>query len=546
VADRRQPISFAGFFAIWAKQQRWTVPGLHFLICDWLEHDDARVRVLEVFRGAAKSTIYGVYKAWRLYCEQWTRHQVWAADDKLARKMSRYTRHVLLTHPLCRGMLNQTAGTEQFWIDGATDMRNPSMSANGVLSNATGSRADEVDFDDIEVPKNIKTPEAREAIRTRIAETTHILVPGGRKTFIGTPHTHNSIYDEQIAGGAHVLKIPLFEHSIRYEDPGTKKRFPIKFTPAADGLTVFLGIGKGARVLKEGVDFNVVKGQVVFFQPPGITLDVCSGNAWPERFTREEVEFKRRECKTYNEWDSQYQLHSKPLTKIRLDPERLRAYQVEPVVREVNGQVAMFLGSARIVGAVCWWDCSLGKLKSDASALCLMLTDEKGQIYWHLAEGLTGELADFNGKGELIGGQCLQVRNFVLRYQIPAIDVETNGPGGFVPPILRRALRGTGCGVREQFATIDKRKRILDAFEAPLSTRFLWAHVAVLEGPAWDQMKDFNPAVREQPDDYLDAGAGAISQTPVRIGKIVWTPTSGSVKDWRPSSGVHEVTLDLS
>ena len=531
---------------MWAKVQGWVVPELHLRICEWLEQCADRVRVLMVFRGAAKSTIMGVYKAWRLYRDQSVRSQVWAADDNLATKMTRHVRHILLTHELCRGMLDNTAGVKQFWTAEATDLRNPSMAGNGILSNATGSRADDVDFDDIEVPKNIKTVEAREAVRARIAETTHILVPGGRKTFIGTPHTHNSIYEEQIAGGASALKIPLFRFSTRFENPGTQKRFTIGFTPEPDGLTVIMGIGKFARVLRERTDYRVANGQVIFDKAPGITLDICSGSAWPAYFDRAEVQFKRRECKTFNEWDSQYQLHSKPLIQVRLNPDRLRCYVQAPLVRETNGQIAMFLGSVPIVGAVAWWDCSLGKITSDASAFCLVLTDEKGNLYWQLAEGLTGELAEFDDKGTLTGGQCHQIRQFVQDYQIPAIDVETNGPGGFVPPILRRALKGTGCGVREQWSTLDKRKRILDGFEAPLSMRFLWAHQSVIDGPAWNQMRDFNPSVREQPDDYLDAGAGAITQTPVRIGRIVWIATGTPKKDWRPSSGVHEVTLDVS
>lgn len=58
-------------------------------------------------------------------------------------------------------------------------------------------------------------------------------------------------------------------------------------------------------------------------------------------------------------------------------------------------------------------------------------------------------------------------------------------------------------------------------------------------------MKDFNPALRDQPDDYLDSGAGAIASTPVRIGKIVGNPTATPREDWRPSGGVHEVTLEF-
>jgi hypothetical protein len=531
---------------MWAKRQGWVVPDLHLRICEWLEECEARVRVLLVFRGAAKSTIFGVYKAWQLRRDSAVRSQVWAADDKLAYKMTRYTRHVLLTHPLCAGMLDKAAGTQQFWVQGAPDMRNPSMSANGILSNATGSRADEADFDDIEVPKNIRTPDAREAVRVRITETTHILVPGGRKTFIGTPHTHNSIYEEQSSTGAAVLRIPLFEFSKRYDPSSGQKRFAIPFPLAADGLTVLSGVGKGSRVLEPGVDYNVIRDHVVFFKPPNVTLDLCSGNAWPERFSRAEVEFKRSECTTFNEWDSQYQLHAKPVGNVRLDPERMRVYRDEPVVREANGEVGMWLGNTRIVGACAWWDCSLGKVKSDASAFVLVLTDERGALYWHVAEGLTGDLADFDPDGKLVGGQCLQIRNLVLRYQIPAIDVETNGPGGFVPPILRRALAGTGCGVREQFSVQDKRSRILDAFEPALSSRFLWAHVSVTDGPAWDQLKDFNPGARNQPDDYIDAGAGAIAQTPVRFGKVIGQPADGHRSDWRPANGVHEVTLDMS
>jgi hypothetical protein len=374
-------------------------------------------------------------------------------------------------------------------------------------------------------------------------------VPGGRKTFIGTPHTHNSIYDEQIDGGAAVLRIPLFEHSQRFADPGTRTRFELEFTPPREGVTVLTGIGPFAKMLKAGRDYRLEGRAIVFGSPPGVAFDVCAGNAWPERFTAEEVLFKRRQCRTFNAWDSQYQLHSKPVSEVRLDPARIIPYAAQPEIRIVNNQVAMFLGSARIVGASAWWDCSLGKLKSDASAFCLVLTDEAGRLYWHVAAGLTGELAEFDQRDErIVGGQVVQIRDYVQRFQIPRVDVETNGPGGFVPPILRRALKGSGCGVGEEFSVVDKRKRILDAIEPPLSSRFLWAHVDVLNGPVWDQMQDFNPMVREQPDDYLDAGAGAIAKTPVRIGKIIGavTPAHGALQDWRPSAGVHEVELDLS
>jgi hypothetical protein len=501
--------------------------------------------VLLVFRGAAKSTLYAIYKAWQLYRDPTQRNLIWAADGPLSTKLTRDTINVLRRHPLCGSMLPPKPGQKRFWVSGATDARNASMEAVGVDSNATGARADNVDFDDVEVPKNIKTAEARANLRMKIEESTHIAVPDAQKTYIGTPHTHDSIYSEKVAGGAAVLKIPLFEHVKRYEETSSRTRYRFDFTPGADGLYVMLGIGKFSRMLAPGRDYQVEGREIVFDAPPHAVLDICAGNAWPERFTRADIEIRRKGTKTLNAWDSQYGLEAKPISETRLDPAKIRAYNVEPVIRFANGETTMWLGKVQIVGAAAYWDCSLGKVKSDASAFTLLLTDERGQLYWHRAEGLIGELAKFGDAGELEEGQCKQILALVVQFQIPCVVVETNGPGGFVPPILRRALKGTGCAVREEHSSVNKQARILDALEPPISARFLWAHVSVLEGPTWDQMKDFNPASNTQDDDYLDSAAGAVSQTPVRIGKTVKNFGGQKTKDWRPASGEYEVTLEL-
>jgi hypothetical protein len=545
VPSTSKKVSFVVFFLIWAKRQRWVVPDLHIRICVWLEECEASERVLLVFRGAAKSTLYAIYKAWQLYRDPTLRNLIWAADGPLSTKLTRDTINVLRRHPLCSGMLPPKPGQKRFWVTGATDARNASMEAVGVDSNATGARADAVDFDDVEVPKNIKTPEARANLRMKIEESTHIAVPSSQKTYIGTPHTHDSIYSEKVAGGAAVLKIPLFEHIQRYEDTVSRTHYRFDFTPAADGLYVMVGIGKFARMLVEGRDYRVTDNVVIFDKPPHAVLDICGWCAWPERFTRQDIEIRRKGTKTLNAWDSQYGLEAKPISETRLDPAKIRAYTAEPVIRYANDEISMWLGKVHIIGAVAYWDCSLGKVKSDASAFSLLLTDERGQLYWHRAEGLVGELAEFDDSGELKSGQCKQIRDLVVHFQIPCVVVETNGPGGFVPPILRRALKGTGCAVREEHSSVNKQTRILDALEPPISARFLWAHVSVLEGPSWDQMKDFNPAFKDQDDDYLDSAAGAINQTPVRIGKAVKNFGGQKTKDWRPASGEYEVTLEL-
>ena len=540
-----KPVSFLAFFLMWAKRMGWEVPNLHVRVCIWLEQCDDPVRVLMVFRGAAKSTIYAVYKAWKLYRNRKNRSLVWAADDPLSTKLTRDTLNVLRRHPLCGGMLPSKPGAQAFWVNGSIDARNPSMQAVGVNGNATGARADDVDFDDVEVPKNIKTPEARQNLRLKIEESTHIAVPGAQKTYIGTPHTHDSIYTEQIEGGAAVLKIPLFEHAKRYTDTKTQVAFGFDFDPGPDGLYVLAGIGKFARLMKEGVDYRIggtapdsvgILGRrsIVFRSPPGVVIDICAGNAWPERFTRENIEQRRKDTRTLNGWDSQYQLEAKPISDTRLDPARMIPYDAKPVITYANREAVMRLGKVRIVGAACRWDCSLGKVKSDASALTLVLTDAAGHLYWQFAEGLTGDLDE----------QCKRVKDLVIEYQIPRVTVETNGPGGFVPARLRKFLAGTGCAVVEDFSTVNKQKRILDALEPPLSMGVLWAHTSVIDGPVWDQMKEFNPLATNQLDDYIDSGAGAIAETPVRVGQIVGNPSAAPQHSWRPSAGVHEVEFE--
>lgn len=546
-AAQNKKVSFVTFFVMWARRMRWVVPPLHLIICEWLDVTDDPTRVLMVFRGAAKSTIYAVYKAYLLWQTPTLRNLIWAADGPLSTKLTRDTINVLRRHPLCAGMLPPKPGQKRFWVLNSNDFRNASMEAVGVDSNATGARADNIDFDDVEIPKNIKTPEARANLRNKIEESTHIMVPGGQKTYIGTPHTHDSIYKEQIEGGAAVLKIPLFRHVRRYEATHSTT-YTVDFVPDADGYYVMAGIGKFARMMEEGIDYRVKGKSIVFVRPPGIVIDICAGNAWPERFTRKAIEIKRKDTRTLNAWDSQYLLESKPISETRLDPDKLRIYDVEPALKYANNTVSMWLGQARIVGASCKWDPSSGKLHSDSSSLAVVLQDDVGRRYWHRALSLTGEVATTDASGKrIVGGQVLQIVEVVKALHLPRITIETNGAGTFAAAYLKAALKQakiSDCGVTEQHETANKNARILEAIEGPLVSRLLWAHVSVSEGPAATQMLEWNPAVREQPDDHLDALAGAISETPERIQQHARILGGQARNDWRPETGTHEVTFE--
>ena len=329
-----------------------------------------------------------------------------------------------------------------------------------------------------------------------------------------------------------------------------RTRYEFGHPVGPDGLYVMAGIHKGARLLREGVDYQRQDGAVVFATPPGVVLDICAGCAWPDRFTRKEIEHRRKETRTLNAWDSQYMLEAKPLAELRLDPARMKAYAVEPVIRHANGETAMWLGQARIAGAACRWDPSSGKLKSDVSSLSVVLQDEQGRRYWHRAVELRGEVAETDASGKTItGGQVMQIVQVVKALELPRVVIETNGVGTFAPAWLKTALKQAKlqCGVKAEAQAANKNRRILEALEGPLNSGQLWAHTSVIDGPAWEQMRDWNPAVADQPDDHLDSVAGAITETPERIGRSLglgWIPPGKARDDWRPSAGVHEVELE--
>jgi hypothetical protein len=545
-------ISFLAFFLLWADRMRWEVPDLHVRVCVWMERawlSGDPLLLLMLPRGHAKSTILAVFNAWIYYCWPLTRILHQSESNPTAYKTSRDTQNVLRHHPLTRGMLPDGLGTvESWWVNGAmeNDSRNPSMYARGILSNVTSARADFIQNDDVEVPGNIGTPENREKMRYRLGEQTHIAVPGAPKMYIGTPHTHDSLYEDIKKLGANALIVRMFSKEHRIEK-ATDRRYSLPFAPQF----VFSGIGKGARLLSNGVDYSLEGTVLVLHNPAGDLLDCYAEPAWPERFGAEELENRRRETRTINEWDSQYQLHAKPIAQVRLDPARITPYDVEPRLVQANGAVSMFLGRVQVVGASCRWDPSGGKLKSDASGVAVSLQDATGRRYLHRVTTLTGDVAEFGDDGKTItGGQVWQLCDLVADLNLPRVTIETNGIGGFAPAILRAALkqRRLACGVVEHASTGNKNKRILGTFEPLLLSRgMLWAHVDVLRGPFWQQMRDWKPEVADQPDDLLDAAEGAMSEQPERIKAVggnggISRPVGR--EDWRPEAGVRDVIFE--
>lgn len=539
-------ISLLAFFVLWAERMGWDVPDLHVRVCVWLENKGP-LALLMLPRGHAKSTILGIYNAWRYYCNPSLRLLHQGESDATAFKTARDTKAILQRHPLTRDNIGlEIRGEVSFWwLHGNDDERNPSMQAAGIMTNITSSRADEVQNDDVEVPKNIGSADMREKLRNRLGEQVHIAVPGASELYVGTPHTHDSIYADIQAAGADCFIVRMFDEEYRIED-AKAGRHPIPFFPEF----VFSGIGQPAKLLQINVDYSIqVKGSAftLVLNQPGNLIDCYAGQAWPERFGKDELTKRRKRTRTINEWDSQYQLHAKPVTLTRLDPDRMFEYEIEPVLREANNQASLWLGQVRIVTASLRWDPASGDLKSDVSALGLVFIDGEGRRYIHKTMPLTGDVAEFGPDGKtIIGGQVHTICDVIEKYHLGRVRLESNGIGKFAPAVLKAALkqRGLHCGVTAEHSTANKAKRILESLEPLLlSPGMLWAHSSVMDGPLYNQMRQWNPALPNQEDDYLDAVAAACSDIPERIGRE-FVNHGKPRKDWGMAGGTFDAKFE--
>lgn len=479
------------FMVLWNQQMKFGTPVLHSKMADWLEWNwkKKNTRLLMMaFRSSGKSTIMGLFAAWLLYRNRDLRILVLAADSILARKMVRQVKKIIEMHPLTREMKPDDPdqwASSRFTVKRMMQLRDPSMLARGITSNITGSRADFVICDDVEVPNTCDTAPKREDLRERLMEMEYILAPGGTQIFIGTPHTYYSIYAD---------------------------------TPRAE-------IGEDHEFLKDYERLTL---------PVQDEKGEC---AWPEKYTPYLLDRIKTQTGP-NKFASQMMLKPVNITEGRLDPELLQVYSHElDYTKEIQ---SLFLGAERLVGASGWWDPAYGSPRGDNSVFAIVFADEKGNLYLHRLVYLS---TDKNADPDEATAQCRLIANIAKENYLPALSVENNGIGKFLPAILRNemARSKTPCTVKEISNTRPKDIRILEAFDAVLAAKRLFVHESVLKTPFMTEMREWRPGMSRGHDDGLDAAAGAISQQPVRLTRIYGT----GVQNWMKNKKQHKAETDF-
>lgn len=471
MSNEKTPPTFAGFVETWNKDQNLTTPDHHRAMCAWLSgcwDDNTRELLLMAFRNSGKSTIVGLFCAWLLARNPSLRIMVLAADLSLARKMTRNVKRVIERHPGCEGLKPKRAdqwASDQFTINRESELRDPSMLAKGITANVTGSRADVVICDDVEVPNTCDTAGKREDLRERLDEIDYVLVPGGLQLYVGTPHTFHTIYakntrkdlgeEQPYLFGFDRLEIPIFDHS-----------------------------GK---------------------------------SRWPERFPETKIASIRKRTGP-NKFRSQMLLEPVDISEGRLNADLLKPYGGEIEYSERNGQAVLTLEGRRLVSATCWWDPSYGSPeRGDSSVVACVFTSEDGLYWLHRMKYISFDVRTVADTSEA-EQQCQQVAKFAGALYVPSVTVETNGLGRFLPTLLRGAMeeQGLSCAVVEAYSKTPKDLRILEGFDAPLAAGRVNVHDQIRATPFLAELREWRPNSRA-PDDGLDAVAGCLLAEPVRL-----------------------------
>lgn len=176
-----------------------------------LQHGERRL-VIEAFRGVGKSWITVAYVLWCLFLDPQQKIMVVSASQELADNFSKFCKQLIHGMPLLQHLApreGQRDSAISFDVGPATPSKDPSVKSVGITGQLTGSRADLIVPDDVEVPKNSYTHLLRERLAELVKEFDAVLKPGGRIRYLGTPQAEQSLYNRLPARGYTVVVWPI-------------------------------------------------------------------------------------------------------------------------------------------------------------------------------------------------------------------------------------------------------------------------------------------------------------------------------------------------
>ena len=184
--------------AIWAQLDLPSPTRAQYAIADYLQYGPKRLMV-QAFRGVGKSWITAAFVLWTLFKDNDKKIMVISASKERADNFSIFCQKLIVETPWLQHMQpkSDTARWSRISFDiNCAPHQAPSVKSVGIGGQLTGSRADLMILDDVEVPNNSLTEMMREKLLQLCTEAESILTPkkDSRIMYLGTPQTTFTIY----------------------------------------------------------------------------------------------------------------------------------------------------------------------------------------------------------------------------------------------------------------------------------------------------------------------------------------------------------------
>ena len=184
--------------ALWAELDLPNPTRAQYAIADYLQHGPKRLQI-QAFRGVGKSWITGAFVLWTLFNDAEKKIMIISASKERADNMSIFLQKLIIETPWLVHM--RPKSDDSRWSRVSFDIlcsphQAPSVKSVGITGQLTGSRADLMILDDIEVPGNSMTEMMREKLLQLCTEAESILTPkeDSRIMYLGTPQTTFTVY----------------------------------------------------------------------------------------------------------------------------------------------------------------------------------------------------------------------------------------------------------------------------------------------------------------------------------------------------------------
>ena len=464
--------------ALWEQLDLPSPTRAQYAIADYLQHGPKRLQI-QAFRGVGKSWITGAFVLWTLFNDSEKKIMIVSASKERADNMSIFLQKLIIETPWLVHL--RPKSDDSRWSRISFDVacsphQAPSVKSVGITGQLTGSRADLMILDDIEVPGNSMTELMREKLLQLCTEAESILTPksDSRIMYLGTPQTTFTVYRKLAERNYRPFVWPA-----RYPRKGSLSKY--------DGLL--------APQIQEDLDLGIEEWE-------------CTD---PDRFDNDDL-LEREASMGRSNYLLQFQLDTSlsDAAKFPLKMADLIITAVNPSTAPENciwcsdpANVIKDLPTVGLPGDYFYSPMQLqGEWEPYSETICSIdpsgrgtdetaaafISQRNGFLYLHEMRAYRDGYSD---------NTLLNILDGCKKYNVTKIVIETNFGDGIVAELFRKHLttRKQHVDIEEVRANVRKEDRIIDSLEPILNQHRLVVNRSVIE---WDYASNKDAAPEER------------------------------------------------